>query len=86
MDGNGPTPAEMGLTTKDLGIKDAEPPRPAETSITGKELPVDWPGIASPDEEHNGYEALYDEGEDRNGPPSQQHIDRLSYSLRNGKK
>jgi len=56
------------------------------TSLNGNILPADWPDIISSDDEQKAYEALYDKGEDRSKPPSHQHIDRLSYTLRNGNK
>lgn len=54
-----------------------------QRSITGRELPTNWPRIASPQEKTEGYKALRDEGEDLSKPPKHEHIDRLSYTLKN---
>lgn len=55
-------------------------------SLNGQELPQNWPTIISPDEESKRYEALYDLGDDKSQPPSNAHIERLSYELQNGDK
>lgn len=57
-----------------------------QKTLSGNNLPSNWPQIASPEEEAKGYDALYDPGEDKTKPPARQHIDRLSYTLKNGTK
>lgn len=77
---------KTGIIDNNLGGKVENTVASKMLLLTGKELPADWPRIITLDEERKGYDALYDPGDDRSQPPKNQHIDRLSYTLKNGNK